>query len=41
MAINDDADRNVTSHPELVELSSNLLELFLINFKSHELYYVA
>ena len=31
--VNDDADRNVTSNPEMVELSSNLLELFLSNFK--------
>ena len=38
VAIYDDAHINLTSDRKELKLSSNLLELFLINIKSHELY---
>ena len=40
MATNDDADRNPTSDPDLVELSSKVLGLFIIKIYVHETGYI-
>ena len=38
--MNDDANRNPTSDPEEVELSSKVLGLFIINLVAHETGYI-